>query len=87
MALAIHCDGLIRQGVVADRATLARVSRARVTQVLDLLYLAPDIQGAVLDLRYDGGRAPLLLADLRPVAKDMHWGRQRRLWAALRKSM
>ena len=43
MALAIHFDGLIRNGHVADYADLARlghVSRARVTQIMNLLNLA-----------------------------------------------
>lgn len=45
MALAIRLDGLNRDGVVSDQAELARldqVSRARLTQVMNLLYLAPD---------------------------------------------
>ena len=50
MALAIRLDGLIRDGVVPDQAELARlghVSRARLTQVMNLLCLAPDIQEAI----------------------------------------
>jgi len=43
LALAIRLDQLIRDGVVADQAELARlghVSRARLTQIMNLLYLA-----------------------------------------------
>jgi alkylated DNA nucleotide flippase Atl1 len=39
MALAIHFEDLIRQGVVTDYADLARlghVTRARVTQIMNL---------------------------------------------------
>ena len=46
MALAIRFDELIRAGVVADYADLPRlgqVTRARVTRVMNLLNLAPDI--------------------------------------------
>ena len=53
MALAIRLDPLVRSGVVADYATLARlghVSRARVSQIMNLLLLAPDIQEALLFL-------------------------------------
>ena len=53
MALAIRLDGLIRDGVVTDQAELARlgrVSRARLTQIMNLLWLAPDIQEAILFL-------------------------------------
>jgi len=47
MALAIHMDQLLRDGHVKDQlelAKLAGVTRARVTQVMGLLELAPDIQ-------------------------------------------
>jgi len=44
MALAIHMDQMLRDGVVRDQAELARlghVTRARLTQILNLLSLAP----------------------------------------------
>ena len=47
MALAIKFDGMLREGVVTDYADLARlgsVTRARMTQIMNLLNLAPDIQ-------------------------------------------
>ena len=47
LALAHRFDRLLQDGVVADQADLARlghVSRARVTQIMNLLQLAPDIQ-------------------------------------------
>ena len=46
MAIAIHCDKLIRDGIAADQSELARLGRvttARVTQIMVLLNLAPDI--------------------------------------------
>jgi len=46
MALAIRFDRLIKSGEVTDQADIARlghVSRARVTQIMNLLLLAPDI--------------------------------------------
>ena len=51
MALAIHFDALLNEGKVADQAELARVgyvSRSRITQIGNLLNLAPDIQEAIL---------------------------------------
>jgi len=45
MALAIRFEGLIRDGVVRNQAELARlehVSRARVSQIMNLLNLAKD---------------------------------------------
>ena len=47
MALAIRMDRLVRSGDVAGYAELARlghVTRARITQVMNLSLLAPDIQ-------------------------------------------
>jgi hypothetical protein len=51
MALAIECKRLIESGVVADAAAMARiagVTRARMTQILNLNLLAPDLQEALL---------------------------------------
>jgi len=84
MALAIRLDQLIRDGHVLDQAELARlgrVSRARVTQILNLLNLAPDIQEAILFLpRVEIGRHPITERDLRPIAAVADWGRQRGRW-------
>ena len=72
MALAIHMEDLIRRGEVADFAEMARlahVSRARVTQIMNLLHLAPDIQEQILNLpRCNGNRAPIRERMIRPIA-------------------
>lgn len=87
MALAIRFDQLIRDGDVTDRAELARlghVTRARLTQIMNLLNLAPDIQEQVLDLpRVESGREPLTERQLRPIAAVANWRKQRRSWKAL----
>ena len=87
MALAIRFEGLLRAGVVKDYAQLARlghVSRARVSQVMGLLSLAPDLQEAVLLLpRTLKGRDPIPLWRLLPIAATLDWRKQRRLWAGL----
>jgi hypothetical protein len=87
MALALKFEGLVRDGVVADYAELARlgrVTRARVTQVMNLTLLAPDIQGALLFLPpVQEGRDPLVLRDLQPLAAVSDWRKQRKMWAAL----
>ena len=84
MALAIRCDRLLREGVVADYTALARlghVSRARVTQIMNLLCLAPDLQEALLFLpRTERGRDPIILRNLQPIAAVLDWREQRRLW-------
>src|SRR5665213_4562785 len=53
MALAIKFQDMIDRQVVHDFADLARlgyVSRARLTQIMNLLLLAPDIQQQLLEL-------------------------------------
>ncbi|MGD9691080.1 MAG: hypothetical protein AB7K52_15585 [Phycisphaerales bacterium] len=84
MALAIRFDGLVRSGAVTTQAELAavgHVTRARVTQIMNLLHLAPDLQEAILFLPLvTAGKDPLTEHDLRPIAAEVEWGRQRRLW-------
>jgi hypothetical protein len=81
MALAIRFERLVRSGDVADYASLAElghVSRARVTQIMNLLCLAPDIQEAILFLpRTVRGRDPIILAQLQPIAGQLDWWKQR----------
>jgi hypothetical protein len=88
MALAIRFDGLLRGGVVTDQAELARlghVSRARMTQIMNLLHLAPDIPEELLFLPLiERGRDSLLERHLRPIAAVADWRKQRRLWRELR---
>lgn len=84
LALAHHLDGLLREGAVANYAELARlagVSRARITQIMDLLLLAPDIQEEILFLpRVTAGRDPVTERDLRPLTSDVRWSAHRRAW-------
>lgn len=84
MALAISFEELLREGAVDDQADLARlghISRARVTQIMNLLLLAPDIQEAILDLPLTvRGRDPITETTLRPIAAEVDWERQRRMW-------
>ena len=83
-AHAIRFDGLLGDGVVTDQAELARlghVTRARVTQIMNLLHLAPDIQEELLFLPLiERGRDTLLERHLRPIAAVPDWRKQRRIW-------
>lgn len=87
MALAIRYDGLVGNGEVLDYADLARlgyVTRARITQIMNLLNLAPDIQEALLFLpRTVKGRDPIREKDVRPITAVAHWRRQRKMWRKL----
>ncbi len=87
MALAIKFDNLLASGAVRDQAELAElghVSRARVTQIMNLLHLAPDIQEEILFLpRVTEGRDPIIERHMRPIATETDWARQRRLWKSV----
>ena len=87
MALAIRLDGLIREGAVRDYAELARVghvTRARMTQVMNLLNLAPEIQEAILFLpRTVRGKDSITERQVRAIAAVENWGIQRKAWTRL----
>ncbi|WP_375757407.1 hypothetical protein [Corallococcus exercitus] len=87
LALAHHLQAAIDRGAVADRAAVARklgLTRARVTQLLDLLMLAPDLQDAVLALEAVDGAEPLAERTLRTVAHVGTWAEQRAAWGQLK---
>jgi len=81
MALAIHFEELIRQGIVADFVELARlghVTRARVTQIMNLRLLAPEIQESLLFT--SRSLDPIGLRMLQRVASEKCWKKQVRLF-------
>ncbi len=81
LALALRLDELVRAGLVDDYATLAElahVSRARISQIMNLLVLAPGIQETLLFLpRTVRGRDPIHLRQLQPLAAVLDWRQQR----------
>src|SRR5262245_29990823 len=87
MALAIRFEHLIASGQVVNQAELARlggVSRARLTQVMNLLLLAPDIQEELLFLSCGPSERPTIyLRQLQPIVAIADWNRQRQQWLAL----
>ena len=84
MALALRFEELLRSSAVRDYAGLARlgrVSRARITQVMNLLHLAPDLQEEILFLApVLKGRDPIHLENLQGLAALVDWQSQRRRW-------
>ena len=83
MALAIKFQEMVDRGEVRDYADLARlgyVTRARVTQIMNLLNLAPDIQQALLD---GEGGLRLTERDTRCITRLVSWEEQRRLFTPL----
>jgi len=82
MALAIHMEQLLRDGHVKDQAELAKlagVTRARVTQVMRLLQLAPDIQEQLLFFAVSPTKlAPAIERSFRSIMQVVDWEEQRR---------
>ncbi len=85
MALAIHFNELIVRGELEDFSELARlghVTPPRISQIMSLLQLAPDIQEALLFLpRTVKGRDPVMERQIYPVVASLDWGSQRRAWS------
>jgi hypothetical protein len=84
MALAIYYEDLIRQGHVHDYAEIAalgHVTRARLTQIMNLRLLAADIQEEIISMvRLVKGRDMLCLQQLQRIALESNWQNQRKLW-------
>lgn len=76
LALAHHFDELIEQGVVKDYAEiaqLAQMTRARVTQIMYLKYLAPAIQERIAQLDITTEKDPISEKQLRRIARIPDW--------------
>ena len=87
MALAIRFDQLI-DGVVKDQAELARlghVSRARLTQIMNLLNLCPHIQQNLLFLPESERHSGVSERALRSVLRVPCWDKQLKHWEKLNK--
>lgn len=91
MALAVKLDQMVQDGAVAGYSDIARlgyVTRARVTQIMNLLHLAPDIQEDILFLpRVEEGLDPVTERDVRRIAAILDWRAQRGMWEELKTKM
>jgi hypothetical protein len=79
MALAVKWQGMVDAGELRDYADIARlgyVSRARVTQIMNLSNLAPDLQEQLL---FPSGSLPPERR-LRGMVAQVDWDAQRRMW-------
>jgi hypothetical protein len=90
MALARHIEELVRSGTVGSYAAAARlghVSRARMSQILALLNLSPDLQEQLLFLQRPArGRTAPVLRQVLHVAAALDWDEQRRRWRRLQRA-
>ncbi|MCC7157651.1 MAG: hypothetical protein IT161_23935 [Bryobacterales bacterium] len=87
MALAVKYQGMISRGELEDYADIARlgyITRARATQVMNLLHLAPDIQEQLLLPDDNTMLAGTKERDLRKIARVVYWKKQRELWRQTR---
>jgi hypothetical protein len=75
---------MIDRGEIADYAEIARlgfVTRARVTQIMNLMLLAPDIQEELLSLTVEAaGESRVFERALREVGSFVEWQAQRNWW-------
>jgi hypothetical protein len=89
LATAIQFEQMIAEGEARHYADLARlgcITRERVSQIMELLWLAPDIQQEILELPPTTlGRFPIGEVAVRHVASNMDWTRQRDGWNNLKK--
>ena len=88
LALALKFEEMIRSGVVGNytvMAQLGQVSRSRVTQLTNLLNLAPDIQEEILFLRpEEAERLRISELSVRKLSAILEWEEQRAQWRRLR---
>ncbi len=84
MALAIRFETLMRDSTVENQAEIARlamISRARVTQIMNLLNLAPELQEEILFLpRVMSGKDRVHLKGVLPISVKPIWSNQTKLW-------
>lgn len=86
LALAHHIEARIASGEFRDYAAVARahgLTRARLTQIMNLLLLAPAIQEDILHLEVLPGPEPVTERQLRQILKSVVWQEQRAMWHAL----
>jgi len=84
MALALHFEELIRTKKVrdyADIAALGYVTRARLTQIMNLNLLSPDIQEKILFLpEVREGPDPITEHQIRKMVLSSDWSEQKKIW-------
>ena len=84
LALALKMEQMIQEGTVknySELAHLGQVSAARITQVMNLLHLAPDIQEEIL--LPDTAQTGLRESAVRKLSSVVLWSDQRDRWQDL----
>ncbi|HOO51068.1 MAG TPA: hypothetical protein PLK94_07265, partial [Alphaproteobacteria bacterium] len=82
-----HLQNLVDKGAIRDYAEIARLTgltRARVTQIMNLNLLAPRIQEEILFMpRIHSGHDPITERDLRSITQEPLWDKQLKKWQIL----
>ena len=90
MALAIQFQDMIQRGEARDYADLARLgclTRERMSQIMELVWLAPDIQQEILEFPPSGAaRFPISEVAVHRIASPLSWDEQRHAWQTLKNS-
>ncbi len=88
MARAILFEDLLERGEATDHADLARlaaISRERVSQIMKMLWLAPDIQEEILRLPpVQRGHVAITVPEVTAIAEEPLWEEQRGQWSNLK---
>ena len=91
MALAVQFQDMIQRGEARDYADLARLgclTRERMSQIMELVWLAPDIQQEILEFPPSAtARFPISEVAVRRIAGLLAWNEQRNAWQALKNSL
>ena len=86
MSLAVYFQDLLQRGEArdyADLARLGRLTRERMSQIMELVWLAPDMQQQILEFQPAGpGRFPVSEVAMRRIASTLSWEEQRQEWNA-----
>jgi hypothetical protein len=89
LTLAHRLQAMLDGGRAKNRADLAAklgFSRARITQIMNLLWLAPDIQEEILFSVSTTGRDVVTTRDVRSIVRVMEWAEQRKMWREIREA-
>ena len=88
LALAIQFQDMIQRGDARDYADLARLgclTRERMSQIMELVWLAPDIQQEILEFPPTSApRFAISEVATRRIAAEFDWGEQRGRWRKLK---
>lgn len=90
VALAIQFQDMIQRGDARDYADLARLgclTRERMSQIMELVWLAPDIQQEILEFPPNSApRFAISEVAARRIAADLDWAEQRVQWHKLKQN-